>query len=239
MVILVGAGLTLYANTEAPPIGIAEFRVSLLPGAWRLGNYTPASPIPTVGQLQAVLSALDALYLSGDWVTGNEAADLDNVVLSMDGSGVPFCFGNGLAITCPSNNAGSTASGCANSASAAGSSLRSVGLPAVGADTLILHASCALPNQPGLFFQGQNAINGGNGVQFGDGLRCAGGNVVRLEVVTANATGSASSTVPIAATGSVSPGDIRRYQWWYRDPTGSPCGTGFNLSNGLEVMWAP
>jgi hypothetical protein len=120
-----------------------------------------------------------------------------------------------------------------------GSQLTATGTNQVSADDIVLSATGSTPGQPGLLFQGDNAINGGDGLAFGDGLRCAGGNVVRLEVVTADGAGAASSTVPIAATGGVSPGDIKRYQWWYRDPTGSPCGAGFNLSNGLEVTWAP
>jgi hypothetical protein len=35
------------------------------------------------------------------------------------------------------------------------------------------------------------------------------------------------------------PGDIRRYQAWFRDPFGGPCGSGFNLSNGYEIVWLP
>jgi hypothetical protein len=34
-------------------------------------------------------------------------------------------------------------------------------------------------------------------------------------------------------------GDLRRFQTWYRDPTGSPCGAGFNLSHGVEVTFTP
>ena len=29
-------------------------------------------------------------------------------------------------------------------------------------------------------------------------------------------------------------GEVKHYQFWYRDPTG-PCGAGFNLSNGLSI----
>ncbi len=34
-------------------------------------------------------------------------------------------------------------------------------------------------------------------------------------------------------------GDIGLYQYWYRNPAGSPCGAGFNLTNGLEITWTP
>jgi hypothetical protein len=34
------------------------------------------------------------------------------------------------------------------------------------------------------------------------------------------------------------PGDVKRYQIWYRDPQGSPCGAQFNLSNGMEIVWS-
>ncbi len=102
---------------------------------------------------------------------------------------------------------------------------------------LVLLASGSPPNQPGLFFQGDNAINGGLGLSFGDGLRCAGGNVVRLEVVPTNGAGDASSSLSLSVAGAVTAGQTKRYQWWYRDPVGGQCGSGFNLSNGLEVNW--
>ena len=113
------------------------------------------------------------------------------------------------------------------------------GTTSIAAADLVLDASGLVPNQPGLCFQGLNGINAGNGVVFGDGLRCVGGEVHRIEVVFADASGSTSTTIDVASKGGVSPGDTKRYQVWYRDPGTSPCGSLFNLSNGLEVTWVP
>ncbi|MDP6539607.1 MAG: FG-GAP repeat protein [Planctomycetota bacterium] len=41
-----------------------------------------------------------------------------------------------------------------------------------------------------------------------------------------------------ARAGGWSPGAVRRFQVWYADAPG-PCGTGFNLSNGLEIRFGP
>ena len=70
-------------------------------------------------------------------------------------------------------------------------------------------------------------------------MRCAGGGVIRLQVRFAADDGTSQTTADIAAVGGVSPGDIKRYQLWYRDPITSPCGSLFNLTNGLEVTWGP
>lgn len=155
------------------------------------------------------------------------------------GPGVRFCFGDGTGTSCPCLNAGGTGYGCANSAFGSGALLCAAGEASIAADTLVLAATCSRPAQSGLFFQGTIAVNGGSGFIFGDGLRCAGGSVVRLQIRTANFQGHAETTVTLSEQGEVSAGDLVRYQWWYRDPTGSPCGTGFNLSNGLELTWAP
>jgi hypothetical protein len=34
-------------------------------------------------------------------------------------------------------------------------------------------------------------------------------------------------------------GDTRRFQVWYRDPVGGPCGSAFNLTQGVEVSFTP
>ena len=103
----------------------------------------------------------------------------------------------------------------------------------------MLAASGALPGQPGLFFQGSNFINGGNGVVFGDGLRCCGSGVVRLQIVVPDSSGDAATSVDIGLTGGVAAGDNKCYQYWYRDPAGSPCGANFNLSNSYGINWLP
>jgi hypothetical protein len=84
-------------------------------------------------------------------------------------------------------------------------------------------------------------VNSGVGNLFGDGLRCAGGSVVRLEVLFANSSNgfTTQSTISIASAGGVSAGETKRYQYWYRDSGGSPCGVGFNLTNGFELVWQP
>ena len=80
-------------------------------------------------------------------------------------------------------------------------------------------------------------MNGGAGVQFGDGLRCAGGGVIRLQVRFADSNGASQTSVNISAQGGVAAGDTKRYQIWYRDPNTSACGSQFNLSNGLELTF--
>ena len=67
---------------------------------------------------------------------------------------------------------------------------------------------------------------------------CAGGAAVRLQIVTADTSGSASTSIDIAAAAGLSGGETKRYQLWYQDVV-SPCGAGFNLTNGVEVVWGP
>lgn len=152
--------------------------------------------------------------------------------------GVWFCAGDGAGTPCPCGNSGEPCGGCANSAHAGGCRLSASGNPSVSGDTLVLMATNAIPGELGLFFQGDDAVNGGAGEPWGDGLRCAGTNVRKLEVVHLSAFGESRPNVPISVGGNVSAGDNKSYQFWYRDPTG-PCGNGFNLSNGVAITWLP
>jgi len=154
--------------------------------------------------------------------------------------GTPFCFGDGSGTACPCANESDpgTGQGCMNS-SGFGGKLAGTGSTSIGADDLLMHGDNLLPGQPALLFAGQNAINGGNGVTFGDGLRCAGQNVVRLGVRVPNAFGDATWGPGISALGGWSAGDTRHVQGWYRDPNGGPCGAGFNLTNGVSLTFTP
>ena len=153
-------------------------------------------------------------------------------------AGTAYCGGDQGTCPCGNENDGSNGvAGCANGGNAGGAVLSASGSASVAAGDLVLSVSGTLASQPGLFFQGDNSINGGAGNGFGDGLRCAGGGVIRLQVGIADSNGDASTSINIAAKGGVVAGDVRRYQSWYRDPNSSPCGAQFNLSNGYEITW--
>lgn len=150
---------------------------------------------------------------------------------SPSGPITPICFGSG----CPCGNDASDA-GCINS-TGSGALLDFSGSSSLAADDLQLTGTGLAPGQPALLIAGLNAVNGGQGNPFGDGLRCVGGSVKRLGLALPDAGGNASWGPGIAAGQGWLPGDARYLQLWYRDPVGSACGAGFNLSNGLEVLW--
>ena len=186
-----------------------------------------------------------SVSLSGTTVVGGAHSDNDlgensgsAIVFDLQPGppGTQYCFGDGTGTACPCGNTGGPGEGCANS-TGVGAVLSAVSTSSVTDGSFALW-TYGLPAGPGLYFQGDNMTNSGNGSPFGDGLRCAGGNVIRLEI-RPSTSGLSRTTVPIAITGEVSAGDTKHYQLWYRDPIGSPCGNGFNLSNGYEVLWKP
>ncbi len=99
-----------------------------------------------------------------------------------------------------------------------------------------------MTNSVALYIQGTSALQGGLGSSFGDGLRCAGGAVVRLAV---KSNSSGASQLPqageprLSLTGGVlAPGE-RTYQAWYRDAATFCAPATFNLTNGWRVEWKP
>ena len=161
-------------------------------------------------------------------------------VISVISSVALFCSGDQGLCPCGNDNDGSNGvAGCANGTSLGGAALSALGSTSIASGDLTLSVQGATPSQPCLFFQGNNAINDGSGVAFGDGLRCAGGGVIRLQVRFADVAGFAQTSIDLASAGGCAVGDMKRYQGWYRDPTVSLCGASFNLSNGVELVWNP
>ena len=155
-------------------------------------------------------------------------------VLIQSSPGQPFCAGGPFGFPCPCGNPSSTATGGCGNSTGLGALLDGTGLASIGADSVVLSVSGCPAGQPGLFFSGPNALAG---VPFGDGLRCVGGTVVRLGVVNTDASGNASTPWTLSTQDTVAAGDLRHYQYWYRDPVGSPCGAFFNTSNGYSIQW--
>jgi hypothetical protein len=149
-----------------------------------------------------------------------------------------YCFGDGSGTPCPCGNTGGIGEGCRHS-NGSGAILGASGSASVSAGDLVLEGSSLVVLQPGLYFQAENQIDSGNGLAFGDGLRCAGGSLIRLQVRGADPSGNSATTIDIAAKGGVVAGDTKRYQIWFRDPSASPCLNEFNLTNGLEITWEP
>lgn len=162
-------------------------------------------------------------------------------------TGTSFCSGDGsLATPCPCANAGFIGRGCDNSIVTGGSHLFAHGTTTP--DKVILTATAERPGVLSIFLQGD--ANESAGTSFGDGLRCAGGNLKRLYIKNADDTGTTAA--PSAGDPSIraqsallgdtiAPGSTRYYQVYYRDSDESFCpapqGSTFNVSNALAIGW--
>ena len=160
--------------------------------------------------------------------------------------GVPYCPGDGVSphTSCPCGNNNDSSGGAYGGCQwngiyfPQGGFLDATGDASIANPDVILTAT-NVENNFGVFFGAANQTNGGNGNVFGDGLRCAGGGLVRLIPPTQAMNNTISTPVPVETLdqpGGAVAGNTRRYQYWFRTPMG-PCGTIFNLTNGYEIAW--
>jgi hypothetical protein len=151
-------------------------------------------------------------------------------------TGTPYCFGDGTGAACPCGNNGSAGQGCASSVSPGGALLNATGTASIASDSVVLHGS-SMPNSSCLYFQGTTQI----AAAFGDGIRCAGGSVIRLGTKT-NAGGSsqypAAGDQPVSVRGAVTAPGTRNYQVWYRNAAAFCTPSTFNLTNGMSIVWS-
>ena len=148
-----------------------------------------------------------------------------------------FCAGDGTAAPCPCGNLGPSDHGCANG-DGTGAHLRGSGSSSVQSADLAFTATSLPQGQPALLYTGVNRIQSGQGVAFGDGLRCTGGAVVRLGVQFTDTLGGASWG-PLFSNAPWTAGTARHFQAWYRNNPVSACGSGFNFSNGYTIAFTP
>jgi len=152
-----------------------------------------------------------------------------------------YCAGDGFSTPCPCGNSSTLFGdeGCLSSIGMGGK-LVATGTARYGADTLVLSGT-QMPNGPCLYFQGTTQLAGGQGVTFGDGLRCVGGTVIRLAIKTNVAGASqfpAGGDPSISTAGLVNtPGSQRNYQIWYRDSASFCSASTFNLTGAIAVTW--
>jgi len=187
--------------------------IPVVPGTWTLFLYDGAGG--------------DTGSLTGWTITGDTGV-----------SAMPFCFGDGTGTACPCGNNGAAGNGCASSVNPNGANLAASGSASISNDTLSLDGT-GLPASSALYFQGTTQIAAGAGAAFGDGLRCAGGTVIRLGTKTSvgGASSYPSGSPAVHVKGGDSAGDVRMYQCWYRNAAAFCTPSTFNLTNGVQITW--
>lgn len=198
-----------------------------------LANYTPLV-------LDVPLTVISDMYEQILGV-GNIATTSTPFVFCTSGSVSSFCFGDGtLGLPCPCFNFGSAGRGCANSVNSAGALLAATGTP--NPDTIVLSASGmpSITTPSAILLQGDALISS---VVFGDGVRCIGGNLLRLgkkPTPIGSCQYPDTGDLALSIVGGVTPGSgvSRWYMFYYRNAVASFCPTAtFNATNGVEIVW--
>jgi hypothetical protein len=237
-----GTGAVTVIATLAPALGAAG-DLTVSGGAAYFATGGSGTSIPGTNELWRVDLFTGAHTRVGSLGAAGTGVGIGG--LAGDGSGpppTPFCFGDGSGAACPCLNASppGAQAGCLNSLNV-GARLTGSGFASVAFDSLVLQGA-DMPNSTALYFQGTTQFGGGAGVAFGDGLRCAGGTILRLGVELNSGGAShypAGGDASVSVRGLVAAGDVRTYQIWYRNAGAYCTPSTFNLSNGLSLTWSP
>jgi hypothetical protein len=154
-----------------------------------------------------------------------------------------FCAGDGVDVhvttACPCSNHGAAGRGCAWSNQPAGAMLSSAGEPRP--DSIVLTATGMPQVATGTVFWKGNALEP-HGVEWGDGLRCVGGSLIRLGTKT-NVAGTATypeaGNAAVSVRGQTPPGSglVGYYQTSFRNAAAYCTPNTFNSTNAVRIVW--
>jgi hypothetical protein len=219
------------------------------------GTIVPGVTCPKLFQADAgglwVLSTYGS-FVVGDVVRVTGTADPSCITLCQQGGCIlnnsiqacavcactTSCAGDGTGAACPCGNTGAPGHGCASSVNPAGGLLSASGSSSLPNDTVVL-AGSGMPDAPVLYFQGTSLLS--PPAAFGDGLRCAGGTVLRLGTKS-NVGGAsqfpAAGDPAVSVRGLIGAPGAREYQAWYRNVAPFCTPAGFNLTNSVSIVWS-
>jgi len=239
-----GTGLFTEITIPWYGMGIENLNITTEPGQIEtslLGNYhdlgcdVSLKLLPAFGPEQS--GVVDSTRSSFDVQQGvSHQGTIVSGTVDPEPSFSSFCFGDGTGTACPCTNPGQAGEGCANS-SGDGATLTGLGTVSLAAGDMQMALTGTQGVTAALLFSGTTQVNGGNGLPFVDGLRCAGGQVKRLGVRMTDASGARTWGPGLDPSGNWAVGDTRYFQAWYRDASGSPCNTGSNLTGAVKATF--
>lgn len=232
-----GDGRSEMLVSQGGPVSPVLVFDELSPGVLgQTGVLTPGSPTTFT------LSCID-IDRDGDLDTIDliSSAGRIDIIRNCRLAGRILCVGDGSGALCPCGNtsAPSSGQGCANSL-ALGGAIRGSGAAGLTTDSLVLETSNVPSGSFVMFLQADAVVAGGAGSTFGDGLLCAGGNIIRLALK--GAPGGVASfpgvgDPSIHTAGAVVSSAERIYQGWFRDAAAFCTSSTFNLTNAIQVVW--
>ena len=214
----------------------AHLHINTCGGSPTLLGLPPGNP--KVGVL-SIPDALECALIAGESYVNihtdlHPTGEIAGFVVPVPDTVSSYCQGIG----CPCGNDDALA-GCANS-TGSGAKLSTVGTASVLHDSLELFAGPIPSGKSGLFFMGSLPAQ----QPFGDGQRCVAGELYRFAVRVSNGTIHLGpglvqlSRARLPRGGVIRVGATWYLQAWYQDLAG-PCGSGFNLSDAVEVLFTP
>ena len=173
------------------------------------------------------------------------------------GLGSVVCVpGQAGVMACVCNNPNGAGSGCGNTGGP-GATISAAGTASLASDatdpgSMTLTGAGMFSGTSCIFLQGDGFVAAG--APFFSGVRCVGGSLIRLYVktglapsgmMTAPVTGDLSISNRSAAqvpSQPISPGTLRYYQIYYRDPQANPGGAcpavnGANVTTAFQILW--
>lgn len=259
--VVIASAATAVANSDTDTLVLVSLAPTAVSGVYFAGVVLTHVP----GQFPATLDQTTSAP-GRAWIVGSAAGTLDPNNLAAATIATPTDIGSfGLpgnwlvragcsastgtticastSIACPCSNGGIAGHGCANSVNANGALLAATGSASIAGDTLVLLASGmpngAVPPNFCTFFQGTSA---GSGVVFGDGVSCMVAPLVRLGsrpiVGGSSAFGHGVGADPdIHVQGGIVGPVTRHYQTTYRNVLPFCTPAGFNITNGVSIVW--